>query len=492
MSIDESHRATYLTGLRHELKKWEKHFAAANAGRKPGREDIKQDATISAKYREYDQLRKLRSEQYSVETPRKHVQRQSSPKKRQALMERSANPPAVTPRKDSKALQTLAPPELSPVHEEEQTPAFIRCALGPTPQKNGQILGIFDMLKSATPSRPATAPVPVNDSAVAGTPSKPTAPTSSDPTLSRTPQSSSKRRYLEAFAGTPLKRKRDENDVGTPSTAKKQYATPAFLRRSFPLAPIDEDATEPITAAPPFKKRSLVRSLSTIIQGLKKQEEKRMDDEWDVLNELEGEENGESQPKVLVEDSQVLDMPLGPDQGPDQSDEETVVDPGALDANGRPRKVWKKKGLKRQTRRVIMRPVTHKAKKAAGLAEPDGSGDEAVEETQQAELRPRTERKAAQAEDGAEAGSGVESEYLDDDPMAQKEVEVPKFKVKRKKQRSDSDIGAERGTGEVEKESTTKKAARKVSAQAHANFRKLKIKNKNSKANGRGGRFGRR
>lgn len=32
--------------LRLELKKWEKAFAAANDGRKPGREDIKRDATI--------------------------------------------------------------------------------------------------------------------------------------------------------------------------------------------------------------------------------------------------------------------------------------------------------------------------------------------------------------------------------------------------------------------------------------------------------------
>ena len=35
-----------ISDLRHELKAWEKSFAAANGGRKAGREDIKKDAGI--------------------------------------------------------------------------------------------------------------------------------------------------------------------------------------------------------------------------------------------------------------------------------------------------------------------------------------------------------------------------------------------------------------------------------------------------------------
>jgi hypothetical protein len=34
------------TTLRQELKEWEKTFAAANGGRKAGRDDIKKDAVI--------------------------------------------------------------------------------------------------------------------------------------------------------------------------------------------------------------------------------------------------------------------------------------------------------------------------------------------------------------------------------------------------------------------------------------------------------------
>jgi len=35
-----------ISDLRHELKAWEKSFAAANGGRKAGREDIKKDVKI--------------------------------------------------------------------------------------------------------------------------------------------------------------------------------------------------------------------------------------------------------------------------------------------------------------------------------------------------------------------------------------------------------------------------------------------------------------
>lgn len=46
MSTDEGPDDTRLTEIRLELKRWEAEFAAANGGRKAGREDIKNDATI--------------------------------------------------------------------------------------------------------------------------------------------------------------------------------------------------------------------------------------------------------------------------------------------------------------------------------------------------------------------------------------------------------------------------------------------------------------
>ena len=372
--------------------------------------------------------------------------------------------------------------------EEEPTPACVRFALGPTPQKDGEVLGIFDALPAGTPSKGAQMSAVVPELAVSATPSK-RATSSSEPTLSRTPQSSGKRFYLGGFVGTPLKRKREDEDC-TPSTAKRLFATPSFLRRTIPLARIDEDDNERGTTAPPFKKRGLVRSLSTIIQGLRKQEEQRMDDEWDIMRELEEEDEPSNPGKgkatdILVEDSQGVEMPLGPDQGAELSEDEADVDPGSLDANGNPRKVWKKKGLKRQTKRVKMRPVLHKPKKVTTeeLSRDAEVESEVVEETHDLSSKsmPREEEAIDTAPEDLEDG-GNESDYEDG-------VKQPDMKPKSKKQKKQKDVKSKTQDGAGDKKD---RKPTKVNALAHTNFRKLKIKNKNSKANGRGGRFGRR
>lgn len=475
--------------LKHGLKSWEKSFAAANGGRKPGRDDIRNDATVSAKYREYDRLRRPTSLAKPVETPRKQRQqgRLGSAHKWTALRERSGNAASATPNKAAKSVTSLDVVEEEQEQEIEATPAFIRCALGPTPQKDGLVLGIFDM-PSATPSKTPSVPAVTEAVTVRGTPSKTSAaPTSSAPLLSATPQSSSRRRFLDAFAGTPSKRKR-EDDVRTPSTAKRQFATPSFLRRNLSLAPIEEEST---AGAPPFKKRGLVRSLSSIIQGLRKQEEKRMDDDWDIMNEMEVEEDGEAPqpaaPKVLVEETQAADMPLGPDKAAQETDGEGSSDAEALDANGRVRKPWKKKGLKRQTKRTKMRPVLHKPKKAGDLAAEDGSEDEVVAETQQLDMPEQLGGKDGSALSDDDDGA---SNYEDETAEAGTNVGGAPKKAKKKR----SKLGELANASKVaEDEAPQKKARKKVSAQAHPNFRALKIKNKNSKASGKGGRrFGRR
>lgn len=46
MSADLGPDGTKIASLKHELKEWEKLFAADSGGRKAGRDDIKRDATI--------------------------------------------------------------------------------------------------------------------------------------------------------------------------------------------------------------------------------------------------------------------------------------------------------------------------------------------------------------------------------------------------------------------------------------------------------------
>jgi DNA replication regulator SLD2 len=99
---------------------------------------------------------------------------------------------------------------------------------------------------------------------------------------------------------------------------------------------------------PPFKKRGIVRSLSSIIQGMRKQEDDKLDEELEMMREMEDADDGNvpTKPTVQVEDSRVV-MPLGPDKGIESEEsEEDERDTGIF------RKPWKKKGLKRQTKRT--------------------------------------------------------------------------------------------------------------------------------------------
>jgi len=443
--------ATESSILRDELKSWENQFKLDNDGRKPSRVDIKSNAEIAAKYKRFNSLRCPELVKQSVETPRKGSRKSDIPEN--ALRERAPNAATTTPR--GKAFKTLDNTNvqqviLSPVKEEEQpTPAFIRNGLGPTPQRDGHVLGIFDMLPNGTPSRRSPSPTGEHGDAVHATPSKGSARLT-DSAISRTPQSSSKRYFLDSFITTPGKRKREDDEHGTPSSSKKLYATPSFLRRiSMPMAPIDEDDDNAML--PPRRRKPISRSFSSLVQDLRNQEEERMDDEWDILNELEAEENGGLPPKkqaeqVQVADSQLVVMPLGPDRAPESESEEEV----ALGNNGLPRKVYKKKGLKRQTRRANIKPVLNKPKKAADLEDKGGSDDGENNDEAVAETQVDDQDTTTHAEDAKGDGQGKDGD---------------------------------KSTNPV------KRAAKKVSQ----NFQKLKIRNQpqNSKAKGKG-RFGRR
>ena len=219
------------------------------------------------------------------------------------------------------------------------------------------MLGLFDLLPSDTPSkkRAVLGDAHLN---VPQTPSKNFQEASSETSLEsrargeRTPLSAGKRFVLNQFV-TPKKRRLEEE--GTPTSTLRGLATPAFLRRDNVLGVIDEaDETTPRPA--PWKRRGLGRSLSAMIQAMKKDEDDRLDEEADIMRELEMEEESIPMPKrarvpdVLVEDSQAP-MPLGPDRGL-ESETESEDEP-EMGPDGKPRRAWKKKGLKRQTRRVI-------------------------------------------------------------------------------------------------------------------------------------------
>ena len=207
------------------------------------------------------------------------------------------------------------------------------------------------------------------------------------------------------------------------------------------------------------------KGLSALVKGLRDMEDEKLDEELEMLRELEGDfgpSSKISQPKVLADDSQRPDMPLGPDGELESEDEEDIEKEGQ-GRNRKPLKIWKKKGQKRTTRRVLMKPNIAKWKPEPawkGEAESEEADEQAVvEQTQITTQRPN--------EDYEDELAGEEDAN---------EAEGAKKKTKKKADGTKQGLVAR---------------VRKISATAHANFRALKIKNKQSKGK-RGARFGRR
>lgn len=313
----------------------------------------------AAKYKQYDELCRPQSRTQLTPQKRKRVFKADSV---DLPTEVFATPRAAKRTQHDSPLKPMSP-----------TPQAIRQRLGPTPQRDGQILGLFEDLYAATPSASRRI-LSELDTNITATPSRSENKSldmeedAEGRRLGRTPTSSGKRYMLDTFA-TPMKRKR-EDVAHTPTTARGIASTPRFLQRTSNLfrsglETLNEtgevDSLHEIQ--PPFKKRGFVRSLSSIIKGLKKQEVDKADEDWDLLQELEAGPD-EQRPQTtnstgrvpetqFEEDSNDGDeMPLGPDALPVSDQEDNANDPGSLDANGQPRKVWKKKGLKRQTRKV--------------------------------------------------------------------------------------------------------------------------------------------
>lgn len=232
------------------------------------------------------------------------------------------------------------------------------------------------------------------------------------------------------------------------------------------------------------------RGLSALVKGLREMEDAKLDEEMELLRQMEGgdgdAQDSQARPvsKVCVEDSQVPEMPLGPDgQGESESEDLERSKTEGTDRNGKPLKVWKKKGQKRTTRRVTIKPNTAKWKPEPEWkgAKDEESEDEvvAVEETQLI-TKPGAAEPDIEAE-GLQTDNDYMSEAGSDEgtPRDQKTAKQVKQRGKPKEVQS-----------EPPKEERKKKK-KTVSATAHANFRALKIRDKHSKGKGRG-KFGRR
>lgn len=405
-----------------------------------------------------------------------------------------------TPSKRSKKVEAETPPHMrewiidpemfaTPSTRKLFSPAM-PTSIGPTPQRDGRILGLFDLLEENNENSPSTCRQ-VNaseDMNIQATPSKKSGGIDTAK-LGRTPTSTNKGTMLFV---TPSKRRSDNAALGkTPtSVSRLQFSTPSFLRRA-PLAAVDENG-EFISPAPfRLPRKPLGRSLSSVVAGLRKLEEEADEDDMDALHEMENEEGSGTNPSNTTKPAKPAkpnDEILEPDSQAQQLlggfDDDTRYDSApeeALGRNGQPLRVYKKKGQKRTTRKVNMKPTQSKRPQQSTEEQSDVD-DEDVPETQ-------VNTTKSSGEPPLDLGSDYEFDPSEDEREEPKK-KVPAKKVPTKKL-DKTKKGEETKKGD-KKEGTVKKAVRKVNELAHANFKRLKLKNHGAKGPAAGSRFRRR
>ena len=460
------------------------------------------DTILANKYKQYSKLRVALSDP----TPTPDIRKRSSPK---------VDPRLSTPKR-RKISQPPHPAILDPCDSPgsvHRALSLQRTFIGPTPQKDGRVLGLFDLLSPEskdgnTPSKKKSFGVTSIDTLI--TPSKPVGSGSSE-VNGENPANGKPSEPLRSDSKhgpylTPLTRQGfDQRTPGTKSGVSKLRfdVTPAFLRRDSQGARnvttthkkgnIDE--TEELSWSPVAvrrRPRPIGRSLSVLVSGLRALEDEKLDEEMELMRELEQEDSVKHKtqpssfrdPSVTVEDSQTVDMPLGPDGAGSSEDDSRGSPIKGKEKDGKPLKVWKKKGQKRSTRKVNMKPTTARWK-----PEPQWNAPIDPNDVDEVALVPETQfpdhAAACEATPSTDEGDGLE--YLPDvDDRAEGDENGENgitLKSLKDKDNSSCKIGKAAFNDAPKK--------KKTNPLAHANFRALKIKNKQSKAKG-GGRYGRK
>ncbi|KKF93787.1 DNA replication regulator SLD2 [Ceratocystis platani] len=470
-----------------ELKSWESKYAERHNGQKPSREAIKASPDIAAKYKQYNNLRDV----LSGKRPK-----QKSPK---AANSRPTESHSASPRKYKQAI--LVTPSKTRV-QHFQTPTRTRIAqpdfltpttkrltspeppstIGPTPQRDGRVLGLFDLMSDTeykSPSKVGFADI--------STPQKRKLDETDDDSVfsrTRTPMSASKRQMLDSFL-TPTKRlggPASGSAIGTtPKSASKDFSTPLFLKRR--TAPIIFDKETELTSPSP---------------SLRKVEEEAYEDDEEAMRAMEAAEFEDlpsrpvhpSPPKFERKPLQQLTTPITGSEEPedeypvqdsldnaaDLSASETILDSqprlrllsGFDDVNmydtdqektskGRTSYTrYKKRKPKRTTRKVTIKPTIYQRPA-------DAAGDDS-------DVIPET-----QPQDPALLGPDSDGEFVD---INDENVPPPPQKAhhgRRKKTSGPTSAGTESDAIQA------KKPQRKVNELAHANFKRLKLRNYGAK-----------
>ncbi|AEO59994.1 hypothetical protein MYCTH_2308759 [Thermothelomyces thermophilus ATCC 42464] len=280
------------------------------------------------------------------------------------------------------------------------------------------------------------------------------------------------------------------------------------------------------------RKLGFGRSLSSVVADLRKMEEEAFGDDEEALREMEmaGSSGGGGIDRPLTvdktmrkrgagtKDSQGAAVQLGRDP-PGKADARGTTEPavgllsgfdeeGLYDspdeeeqkgAQQQPLRQFKKRGQKRTTRLVKMRPTRTKRPTQANVEDESDEAevDDMVPETQ---LDASSEPAAAAGDDGlrlSEVDSASDADFdaaaaaaADDDDEDEERGGKSKTKNSRSATAKNKDkdnktnngrSGSGDGDGKDKGEGVVRRAVRKVKATAHANFKRLKLRNSGAK-----------
>ncbi|TQS35007.1 hypothetical protein Golomagni_04588 [Golovinomyces magnicellulatus] len=471
--------------LRSELKKWEKEFSAAHNGSKASRNDIRQNPEIAAKYKEYN---KIKDEQnHGVNNT---LEKRSTPPQIKSTDERN-------PLRIKQPRESFHTPSKKRRFEDEvdsyHTPSVVRnlftpskTSLGPTPQKDGHVLGLFDLLREpendtySQAQKSTTSHTTYVSNHVQNLKSK------EDEHLENLQQTmtaslSEEQDKLDAFT-TPSKNLAGNLFMDkSPSRSKLNFSTPSFLRRDNPQSQlsIDSEGGQELLISPQpvraVKRRPAIRGLSRILADLRESQDENLDNELEILREIEAEE--------MNVGTSILPVKIGKKRSPDSPsnfhikavsrNDSISINSETLDktqdVSDQPLLTYKKRGQKRTTRRVQMKPTRFKAvpveKEKLNNTEKTHSQDKEILSSQTG-----TPTSINFGDQARNFDSDSQSEYTASE--GETRYRRPKNNKKSRNLATVTVIADNQGSG-----GGVKPASRKVGALAHQNFKRLKIRN---------------
>lgn len=297
-----------LLKLRTSVKRWEREFEARNE-RKPTNSDARADKSAWALYQQYRSAKKR-----STHTENKHQQIQQNSENHQG----SENP--STPRKKAAAQPRMSVTDTE--EDEEATPLIQKVTeVFPTPQIRGKVLGLFDVQLDLlqTPQKSKQIPHTASPSSSSPCPHTPgTSDVVETPQSKRTPEYFQHRVNLFPALSNQVSNQPDEPSAESPLITRK-------ASRTKPVREIIREASE--IAASKSKSSSIL--------------EEQNDDFSD-------DESRDSGPPILHISSE-----------PDIRDTAPIT---SMDSTNR------RFNPKRQTKRIIMRPVYQESELSSAKA----------------------------------------------------------------------------------------------------------------------------